>query len=222
MNPMVILFGFSFICFIWSGLYFIVQGERQREIDNAFKETGNYARMFAEHTVRTIAGLDQIALLLKYQAEKEGLQIELRRLINDERFSGQPFVALAVLDKNGELVASSQEIVSRINNSDLEFFQVHRTMDSGKLFIGKPLLGRASGKWLIQMSRRINLPDGSFGGVVVVGVDPYYFAQFYREVDLGENAVVSLVGRDGISRVRVSMGKITMGLNMSQRVFVKR
>lgn len=218
MNPMVILFGVIFICFIWTGLYFIIQGERQREIDNAFKETGNYARMFEEHTVRTIAGLDQIALLLKYQVEKEGLRIDLRRLINDERFSGQPFVVLAVLDKNGELVASSQEIVSRINNSDLEFFQVHRTMDSGQLFVGKPHLGRASGKWLIQLSRRINLPDGSFGGVVVVGVNPYYFAHFYKQVDMGENSVITLVGRDGIVRVRQSGEKVTFGLDLRQRL----
>ena len=217
-NALVILFGVSFICFIWTGLYFIVQGERQRELDNAFKEAGNYARMFEEHTVRTINGLDQVALFLKYQVEKEGVHIDLRRFINEERFSGQPFVALAVLDKNGELVASSQEIVTRVNNSDLEFFQVHKIIDSEKLFIGKPLLGRATGKWLIQMSRRINMPDGTFAGVVVVGVDPYYFAQFYKQVDLGENSVVTIVGRDGIVRVRQSGNEVGIGLDFSQRV----
>ena len=61
----VILFGVSFLYFICAGLNYIVQGEREREIDIAFKETANYARMFEEHTVRTITGLDQVALFIK-------------------------------------------------------------------------------------------------------------------------------------------------------------
>ena len=217
-KALVIFFGVIFTCFVWTGLYFVIQTERQLEIGNTFKEAANYARMFEEHTVRTIKGLDQVAISIKFEVEKEGFNIDLRRLVNEGRFSGQPFVALGVLDKNGELVASSQEIVSRINNSDLEFFQVHKMEDNAKLYVGKPLLGRASGKWLLQMSRRINLSDGSFGGVVVVGVDPYYFAQFYKQVDLGEKSVITFVGHDGIVRVRQSGEEVTMGLDLRQRM----
>jgi PAS domain S-box-containing protein len=45
----------------------------------------------------------------------------------------------------------------------------------------------------------------------VVGVDPYYFANFYKQVDLGENSVISLFGRDGELRVRQSAGTIQFG-----------
>lgn len=214
----VILFGISFPYFICAGLNYIVQGEREREIDIAFKETANYARMFEEHTVRTITGLDQVALFIKYQVEKEGVQIDLPRLLSEGRFSGQPLGVLAVIDKNGVLAASSRENFARVDNSDLEAFQVHKGIDTGKLFISKPVFGRVTGKWLIQMSRRINLPDGSFGGAVVLGVDPYYFAQFYREVDLGENSVITLVGSDGIVRVRQSGDEVKMGLDFRRRV----
>ena len=132
-KALVIFFGVIFTCFVWTGLYFVIQTERQLEIGNTFKEAANYARVFEEHTVRTIKGLDQVAISIKFEVEKEGFNIDLRRLVNEGRFSGQPFVALGVLDKNGELVASSQEIVSRINNSDLEFFQVHKMEDNAKL-----------------------------------------------------------------------------------------
>ena len=217
-KALVVLFGAIFICFVWSGLYFIVQGEREREIANAFKEAGNYARTFEEHMVQTLKGLDQIALFLKYQVENKSLQLDLQRLVNEGRFSGQPFIVLAVIDRNGEVVASSQKLVARVNNNDLEVFQAHKAVDTGKLFIGKPVLGRATGQWLIQMSRRINMTDGSFGGAVVVGVDPYYFAHFYTQVDLGENSVITLVGRDGIVRVRQSGNEVSMGLDFRQRV----
>ncbi len=217
-SALTILFGVVLLCCIWAGLYYIVQNERQLEIKSAVKENANYARLFEEHTVRTINGLDQIVLDLKNRAEKDGLDIDLRRLVGEGRFSGQPFVAMGVLNKNGDLVASSQEITARINNSDLEFFQVHRTADTGKLYIGKPLLGRASGKWLIQMSRRINLPDGSFGGAIVVGVDPYYFAQVYKQLNLGENSSIALIGRDGTLRVQQSGNEVSIGLDFGQRV----
>jgi len=38
--------------------------------------------------------------------------------------------------------------------------------------------GRASGKWTIHMTRRINKSDGSFGGIVSMAVDPGYFTSF--------------------------------------------
>ena len=179
----IIFFTALMLLIIWSGLYVVVQRERQSEIDDAFKDTATYARTFAEHTVRTLQGLDQVAIFLKYQAEREGLSLDLPRLVKEGRFAGQPFILLSVQDENGDVVANSQVPFERINHKDREHFIVHKDLDSGALFISKPVVGRISGKWTIQLSRRINKADGSFGGIVVVGVDPNYFAQFYKQVD---------------------------------------
>jgi len=54
-------------------MYYRIQSEQQLEINSAIKEIANYARAFEEHTVRAIRGLDQIALFLKYRAERDGL-----------------------------------------------------------------------------------------------------------------------------------------------------
>ena len=221
-STMTVLFGIVLLCFIWVGLYYKVQSERQLEIDNAFRATANYARTFEEHTVRTFKGLDLIALSIKAQLEKEGLGIDIFRLLNDERFVGQPFILLGVLNEKGDLIANnSASFVGGVNNSDREFFFVHKSVDSGKLFIGKPVEGRGSGKMSIQLSRRINKPDGSFGGVVVVSADPNYFSDYYKQINLGEGSSIALVGSDGFVRVRRSGANIGVGDDFRQNSLLK-
>ena len=212
----VILFGLVLLCLIWGGLYYKVQDERQLEQANAVEATANYARAFAEHTVRTVKGMDQIALFLKYQAEKDGLNINIPQLVREELFADQPFVQLGVANEKGISVISSVVPFVSVNISDLEHFQVHRDFDSKKVFISKPMVGRTSGRSSIQLTRRINKPDGSFGGVVVVSVNPDYFAEFYKQVDLGKDSLIALVGTDGIVRVLKNNKEVFVGLDFRQ------
>ena len=141
-STVAVIFGIVLLCFIWGGLYYKVQGERQLEIDNAIDDTSHYARTFEEHTVRTIRGLDQVMLFLKYQAEKEELGIDIARLVGEKRFDGQPFILMTVINEAGDIVANSLSGFASINVSDREYFQVHKNVENGRLYIGKPILGR--------------------------------------------------------------------------------
>ncbi len=77
------------------------------------------------------------------------------------------------------------------------------TKDSKQLYISKPVLGRSSGKWSIQMTRRVN-NGWQFWRCRVISMDPFYFTEFYKELDIGKKASVTLVGTDGIVRARQS------------------
>jgi signal transduction histidine kinase len=217
----IIFFGLFLISSNWIGLYYKIQSERQMELDGAFKETANYARAFEEHTLRTVKGVDQIALFLEHEYEKEGSNINIARYVREGIFSNQPFMLLSIIDEDGELVSSSQVPFVPDNLKDREHFLVHRDHDSGQLFISKPVLGRSSGKWAIQMTRRINKPDGAFGGVVVVSIDPFYFSEFYKQMDLGTNSTITLVGRDGVVRARQSGSNVEIGQDMNRSVLLE-
>ena len=58
------------------------------------------------------------------------------------------------------------------NISDRDFFVYHRAHNDGKLYVGKPVRSRTAGDWLIPVTRRFNLADGTFGGVAVAALDP--------------------------------------------------
>lgn len=215
-GAVAILFGLVLLCMVWAGLYVKIQSERKMEMDSSIRDTVRYARAFAEHTARTVRGLDGVTLYLKHEAEEKGLNLDLPGLMREGRFEGQPFQTAGVMDETGRLVASTQIPLPLVDNSDLDFFRLQRDNPGLGLLIGRPLVGRASGKLLIQMSRRIDKPDGSFGGVVVIGVDPNYFAEFYQQVDLGEGSSIVLMGRDGFIRLRQSGQTVNIGLDFRQ------
>ena len=221
-SAMTVIFGIVLLCFIWGGMYYKVQSEQQMELNNTAKETGNYARAFAEHTVRTIQGLDEIVMYMKYETEKGGQRLDLPRLVQEKRFEGQPFLIMGLFNENGDVIASSQVPFEKINISDREYFQVHRNATNEKLLISEPVMGRSSRKMSIQLTRRINKPDASFGGVALIGVNPNYFAEFYKQVDLGERSIISILGRDGIMRVRQSGNEIRMGLDLRGHMIMKK
>lgn len=213
---MIIVFGIALICFIWAGLFYKIESEREMVIRDTIKEAGNLARAFEEHTIRTIKSADQTALFLKYQYEKEGTAIDMTPYKMGGSLWIQTFVLLSIADANGDLIASNQDPFVASNIGDREHFRIHRDDCDNQLFIGKPVLGRSSGKWSIQMTRRVNNPDGSFGGVVIISVDPFYFTSFYQQVDIGKHSVVALVGRDGVIRAWQSNEDVGVGRDLNQ------
>lgn len=211
----IVFFGIILVFSVFLACYYAIEGEKQKEMQAAVKETANLARAFEEHTLRTLRSADQATLFLKYQYERGGRTIDIPGYIRDGRLPGEPFIMMGVIDENGDLAVSSQVPFVSANFKDREHFKVHINNDSERLYISTPGLGRLSGRWTIQMTRRINKSDGSFGGVAVVAVDPYYFSDFYRQVDLGQNSLVALVGRDGIVRAWQADSVAVAGQNLS-------
>lgn len=206
----------ALIVLVWAAVLYKARAEEELVIRSINTSNLNLARAFEEHTVRTIKSVDQALLFLKFQYEKLGDRVNISEYVREGMIISSIFNQLGVIDEHGTYTLSNLANHKTMDLSDREHFRVHKERDSNELFISKPVLGRASGKWSIQMTRRINKPDGSFGGVVVISVDPFYFSDFYSGVDLGKDGVVSLVGRDGIVRARRSGNNKAVGQDLSR------
>ena len=212
-------FALILVTMVWGGMFAQIDADRVQTIDNVRRDNANLTRAFAEHTVRTLKSVDQAVLFIKHQHEKYNGRIDIAEYVRDGMIVSQIFNQLGVIDEHGIYQMSNLADFKRVDLSDREHFKAHVARDTGELYISKPVLGRASGKWSLQLTRRINKPDGSFGGVVVISVDPYYFSKVYSELDLGRQGVATLVGVDGIVRARQSSGDATVGQSVVGSLF---
>lgn len=82
--------------------------------------------------------------------------------------------------------------------SDREFFVWHRDHPGRGLFISDALVGRVTGDLFSDLSLRRDRPDGSFAGLVSVGVYSRYFSDFHAGLaEYVPGATFSLVRDDG-------------------------
>ena len=169
------LFALILVGLVWTTVGLQVRSEKEQVLRDAYRDSANLVRVFEEHTVRTMKNVDQAVLFVKYQYERNAGRVDIADAMRQGMINGRIFNQIGVIDEHGIYILSNLPDFKRVDLSDREHFKVHVADDSRQLFISKPVLGRASGKWSLQMTRRINKPDGSFGGVVVVSVDPFYF-----------------------------------------------
>jgi hypothetical protein len=75
-------------------------------------------------------------------------------------------VQVAIIDASGIMRASNAgpQPAPPMDRSDREHYRVHVNRGKDQLFISKPMIGRASGRWSVQFSRRFT--NGSFAGKV--------------------------------------------------------
>ena len=125
-------------------------------------------------------------------------------------------IQVSLVNAKGILFANTAELHPQpINLSDREHFKVHLAHNDDRLFISKPVLGRVSSHWTLQMTRRLNNPDGSFAGIVVVSEDPSYFTNdFYNNAAIGKEGVIAVVSDTG-----AVLARRTAGQQCARRVF---
>ena len=199
---------------IWLFFWQQINYEYDRKIELASQETMNLCIAFEEHVRRVIADADMDLLNLKRAYEREGITSPVIDDYVSCTAQDSARFQTAVANEHGVLVKSFNKIALGVDVSDREYFRVHRDSDNQMLYTGSSLKTKRAGPNVIPLSRRINHPDGSFAGIVFIGLNPEYFLSFYKKIDLGENQLISLVGKDGIVLARQSGNNLDFGQTM--------
>lgn len=192
---------------------------RQDAWDKAEQTSKNLLQVIERDIARNVEIID-----LSLQAVVDNLKApgvsevspELRQLVLfDRAASARDMGVMLVLDENGDSVIDAHAVPARrINNADRAYFQHHKARADLGLVISPPLYSRLLGEPVIVLSRRIDKPDGSFGGVVLATLKLSYFSSLFDRIGLGEEGGVNLYRRDGTRLMRYPYVEADLGANI--------
>lgn len=157
-----------------------------------------------ERTLEAVSTLHRLGKLLcafLEQQDTNGADLiasHLRTIVADRQFGT---IQVAIINRDGMLVWSTVRDAPAVNLADREHFRVH--LEGRKEpFASAPLVGRASGRASVQLTRPITTENGQFSGVVVVSVDPYEISARLGEVLINATGTAALLRHDGVVLAR--------------------
>ena len=209
----VTIFGIAFICLLWFSVFQLISGQRVALEQGSEKDTANIALVIGQSIQRTSSELDLILKFLRQSYESNGFSANWPKLVKEDFTVDDQAVQIAIIDKHGMMVTSSAMLYPPhpVDLSDREHFLVQARSRSDRLFISKPVLGRASGRWSVQFTRKFTQADGSFAGVIVISLDPVQLEKGYSNLEGGTGKGVAVVGADGIIRAGSGIYSGAMG-----------
>ncbi len=174
----------------WSSIY-----------KDAQARSGTLAFLLAEQTTRTfqavdltLAGLDPMAEATPLPDHAPGFEKLLKQRVSELDF----LHAIYVLDPMGRVTQQSgpsEEVIS--GKAAMAYCATFVRDPALKFLIGQPLFSQPGQLSAIPVMRRLTSPSGAFDGMVVASVEPRYFSDFYRNLDLGRRGSIDLYQDNG-------------------------
>ncbi len=231
LRGMAVAMAVVIIVLAWAAVGAVLALKSRDALTAEVRQNTNLARALEEQTVRVLATADHATVRARDAVVSGGMTSpDLVRFAGETGLAPAILVQLSLVDAQGRFVGSNLDPdgskTSHVDLSSREHVRAHmapltlatelRLKQADDLFIGKPVLGKVSKRWTIQLSRRIVDAQGQLLGVVVASLDPGYFEEVYRRVALGTQGGMTLVGGDLSIRARVMGGQsVGMGTSLS-------
>jgi diguanylate cyclase (GGDEF)-like protein len=164
--------------------------------------SANTARASAENVQNTLDVVDSIVWALVERVNNDGTDAgsrnRLRLLLQATVGRSVELHGMYIYDQHGNVIAdswASRHPDDKLAGQDGLLF--HSENSNGDVHVGHPVRSRASGVWVLPVSRRISNPDGSFAGMALATIDLAFFQAEQAAYKVGELGTVLLAMDDG-------------------------
>jgi len=168
------------------------------------------ASRLADAVARDVAGtVEQFDLTLR--TVMEGDETPASRTLTPERRSALLFertprardiAFIDVLGADGGVLATLTPDEPASNWAKQDYFVAQRDNPAAGLYVGLPFSTEHESKVGLTLSRRISARDGSFAGVVVMGVRLAHFRDLFDRHEFGQRDLATLLRDDGTVMMR--------------------
>ncbi|MYM82096.1 PAS domain-containing protein [Duganella sp. FT50W] len=201
-------FGAALLALMWAAVTYQVRQEKRTARHEAALHSQSLARTLAERTNQMLRQIDHATQLFKLKYEENDARLRLseftrKRGLLDSVLPSSLDLPLAVLDRDGNVIDSMHGYFA----PDLKrqpIFRQHANSNDDTALVATPVVDGHTKKWQIQISRRLNHPDGSFAGVIMVMIDPANFVEDADRLNVDPGGAVMLISAEnGMAAARV-------------------
>ncbi len=157
---------------LWAATEVEIAREERSERELAIRQAASLADVYAVQLEDLVAQTDRLALAIAYDWQEAPMRFDLRRDHIRGLFPREHGFHVTVIDASGQQVGSSAPVSIPVNWSGTDFFVRHANSCCEGLLISQPAAAVAAEGPMLSFSRRIQRPDGSFAGMVVISAMP--------------------------------------------------
>ncbi|MCG2583355.1 PAS domain S-box protein [Massilia sp. TS11] len=201
-------FAAALLLAIWSAVAYQISVEREAAHHDAVARSQTLAQSLAEHVSHVLRQTEHAAQVYKLKFEESGGHMPLAEFTRrggllDNVLPARLDLPVALFDSAGRLTDSANGYPQRGAASEAWFQQLRMGGGDGA-GAGAAVYEAATHKWQIQVARRLDGPDGSFAGAVMLLVDPAFFIDDYDRLNMEDDGALLLISPgSGLSTGRV-------------------
>ncbi len=174
---------------------------REVRLHDARDAAANVSQAVAQHAYDTLKEVDTLLLGLVERGALPGASgfdpSRMQALLRSRVAELPQLQAIIVFADDGRpLLNSGTTMPVNLDNPDNAYLHYHRLHNDLQPYLGTGAGRLAHSEWIMAVSRRINLPDGSFGGVVLATIRLDYFRKFYEDFSIGEQGTILMTHDD--------------------------
>ena len=186
-----------FLPLVWVSYFAITAAERTEALQQARSHGDSVAKLFQENTERIFERVDQSLLVVRTLYVQDPTGFKLKSWADKARLASGDVVQFSLIGRDGYMFGTTSDYSGPpLYLGDREHFVNTLRQTSDALYVAKPVFGRASNKWTIQLARKLLDIHGNAVGLVVGSISVDMVGNFYESAKLGTGGTLVLRNAD--------------------------
>jgi signal transduction histidine kinase len=188
---------------MWAMAMTSIYRSREAALEHARAETHNLAASFAEEVSQKLGGIDDAMDVIARRLRRGEDPRDISEWAAEIPIPSLATIQVGIVGSDGKLISTTLDPdPKQIDLSDREHIRVHLDSAYQGIFISTPVVGRVSGKTTLNITKGVRAADGRLLYIIVFSVEPGQLTGLASALELGEQGVITLVGRDNVILAR--------------------